>query len=92
PERASEEPSLAQAEHWPQLRDAAAVLASVVQAGAPFPQLLSFPWQGSPEHNGELSIRSLDGEVKVSLANAEDPVVQALRPSNKTIGTRIGSI
>ena len=73
-----EDASLAAVRHWPELTETAKKLHAGVAGGAPLPQLLGFPWNSSPNQNGELVISEREEEPD-SLATERSPLATALR-------------
>jgi hypothetical protein len=63
--------------HWPGLRQVAHALTN--QLEAPLPQLLGFPWQTSPESNGDLMVELRGEDLKLELEVERRQLFHALQ-------------
>ena len=75
-----EDPAIASRIHWPKLFDTANALMSQLELGAPFAQILGFPWRTYPDYSGRLILEYLgEAEPTVSLEIERDPLFIALK-------------
>lgn len=78
PRGSEEDPEQAERGHWRELRECAKELRQQVHSGAPFAQLLGFPWATFPDCNGSLIICAQEGDESISLSSESSQLFDSL--------------